>query len=454
MADIMGQRSITYQNDLQHSYMVVKLEQADEVIDYQVRMIQDNPVSQLLPLHKKQMDTDIYLFYDATSKITLNQLLKRVKLSKHEFLSILKSLISALRLGDAYLLQGGGFVLHSDYIYVDPATFELSLTYLPIAVDYDINEALKSWLMDLLIYKVSFETADQGDFVYELLNLLKSGSFSLRQLDKTIGSLALRQKPIPKDAAEVFVQKMTVQETAIATKAKETTKYNKSLVFILLQIFFAAFAILLIRYLYFKSQNPEISNILGIALIVLAVDALCIKKLKLLDKKSMESVAEIKNAAAPKATLRKNNKQKSMEDFKANLIEQAAAKEPKPYINPKDFKTRVILEEDDFTPYLQGLRENNNEWVVIDKPSFMIGRLKSQSDYVSRNNAVGKLHAEIIHKDDAYYIKDLNSRNGTYINGERIVSNVEYAIQNNDRISFANSEYKFLRGQRANKAEE
>lgn len=446
MADLMSQRSITYQNDLQHSYMVVKLEQADEVIDYQVRMMQDNPVSQLLPLHKKQLDMDICLFYDVTSKITLNQLLKRVKLSKHEFLSMLKSLISALRLGDAYLLQGGGFVLHSDYIYVDPATFEFSLTYLPIAVDHDINEVLKSWLMDLLIYKVSFETADQGDFVYELLNQLKSGSFSLNQLDKAIGSLALRQKPISMDAAEVFVQKMPVRNTVIATKAKETSKHNKNMVLILLQVFFAAFAILLIRYLYFKSQNPEISNILGIALIALALDALCIKKLKLLSKNVIEGKSDIKNAAPNKTIIRKNNKQKSIEGFKATIIEQAATKEPKHYINPKDFETKVLLEEADFTPYLQGLGENNNEKIVIDKPSFMIGRLKSQSDYISRNNAVGKLHAEIIHRNDTYYIKDLNSRNGTYINGERIVSNVECTIQNNDRISFANSEYKFLRG--------
>ena len=54
------------------------------------------------------------------------------------------------------------------------------------------------------------------------------------------------------------------------------------------------------------------------------------------------------------------------------------------------------------------------------------------------------MHAEIIFKNGEYYIKDLNSRNGTYINGERINSNIEYKIEDKDKIDFANGKYTFL----------
>jgi len=95
-------------------------------------------------------------------------------------------------------------------------------------------------------------------------------------------------------------------------------------------------------------------------------------------------------------------------------------------------------------PRLQVIKDGGVEEIVINKPSFIIGRLEGQVDYVHSNNAIGKVHAEIITRDGCYYLKDLNSKNGTYINGKRIDSNKEYEIKNNDKITLANSEFIFI----------
>lgn len=95
-------------------------------------------------------------------------------------------------------------------------------------------------------------------------------------------------------------------------------------------------------------------------------------------------------------------------------------------------------------PYLQAKKNGMVEEIVINKASFIIGRLREQVDYVSTNNAVGKVHAEIISRDDGYYIKDLNSRNGTFINDVRIESNKQCQINSNDKITFANSDFIFI----------
>ena len=95
-------------------------------------------------------------------------------------------------------------------------------------------------------------------------------------------------------------------------------------------------------------------------------------------------------------------------------------------------------------PHLQIFVNGSIEDVVINKPSFVIGRLEEQVDYVHSNNAIGKVHAEIITRSGYYYLKDLNSRNGTYLNGKRIESNKEYEIKNNDKITLANSEFVFI----------
>lgn len=94
-------------------------------------------------------------------------------------------------------------------------------------------------------------------------------------------------------------------------------------------------------------------------------------------------------------------------------------------------------------PHLQIFMDSGVDDIAINKPSFIIGRLEEQVDYVHSNNAIGKVHAEIISRDGCFYLKDLNSKNGTYINGKRIDSNKEYELKNNDKLTLANSEFVF-----------
>jgi pSer/pThr/pTyr-binding forkhead associated (FHA) protein len=68
--------------------------------------------------------------------------------------------------------------------------------------------------------------------------------------------------------------------------------------------------------------------------------------------------------------------------------------------------------------------------IEYDKNEIMIGR-NTENDIVIENLAVSKLHAKIVKQDGAYYIEDLNSTNGTYLNKIRIT---KMELKNNDII--------------------
>lgn len=91
-------------------------------------------------------------------------------------------------------------------------------------------------------------------------------------------------------------------------------------------------------------------------------------------------------------------------------------------------------------------RQAGEEDIYINKEDFIIGRLADHVDHVIKNSAVGKLHVQVLFKDGFCYIKDLNSVNGTFINGKRIESNKEYELKDNDRILLANSEFVYIGG--------
>jgi len=106
-------------------------------------------------------------------------------------------------------------------------------------------------------------------------------------------------------------------------------------------------------------------------------------------------------------------------------------------------KTVVLGYSAGDVPYLQS-HSCPTERIRITKESMLLGRLSDSVDYTINNKAVGKIHAEIVKKGDSYYIMDLNSVNGTYVNNERITCSTEIKLKNGDIITLANETYTFV----------
>ena len=94
-------------------------------------------------------------------------------------------------------------------------------------------------------------------------------------------------------------------------------------------------------------------------------------------------------------------------------------------------------------PYL--LRSKTNEKVLMNKPSFIIGKERAYVDYwIGDNPSISRSHAKLICQDGLYYIVDTNSTNHTYVNDEKIPSNQEIPIGWGAIIRLADEEFKFI----------
>jgi pSer/pThr/pTyr-binding forkhead associated (FHA) protein len=123
-------------------------------------------------------------------------------------------------------------------------------------------------------------------------------------------------------------------------------------------------------------------------------------------------------------------------------IQQSAENFQKNYIKKPVSDKTVVLGKNS-TPYLQNLTYPSDK-IVLHKNSILIGRLEDSVDHVIQNNAVGKIHAELVEKDGEYCIIDLNSVNGTYVNGVRVLCNSATVINAGDKITFANESYTYI----------
>ncbi len=93
---------------------------------------------------------------------------------------------------------------------------------------------------------------------------------------------------------------------------------------------------------------------------------------------------------------------------------------------------------------LKSLNEGLYKDIFLDNIPFFIGKLKKNVDYCLEKDVVSRYHAKITKEESQFYIVDLNSTNGTFINGEGIPAYVKQEIQIGDEISFADIKYRFI----------
>ena len=79
----------------------------------------------------------------------------------------------------------------------------------------------------------------------------------------------------------------------------------------------------------------------------------------------------------------------------------------------------------------------------ITKVPFLIGSAKN-CDGVINDETVSRQHAKITKIEDVYFIEDLNSSNGTKVDGGLLSYKTRVSLKKNESVHFANQPYRFL----------
>ena len=80
------------------------------------------------------------------------------------------------------------------------------------------------------------------------------------------------------------------------------------------------------------------------------------------------------------------------------------------------------------------------EYYAIEDEIFL-GR-GNENEIVIKDPYVSKKHLKIVEDEGNYYLEDLNSANGTYVNGDKIIDVVE--LKNGDRIRVGQVEFLYV----------
>lgn len=548
--------SFTYENQGNNTYLVYKIGASDNVDTMSLGMITNNKIDGIVPTLFTQSDTDRFIKYNISAKVSAKEFLSGV-VNKKRLLGVFISVLKAIKSTEEYMIDERSLLIDLEHIYVDVSKCDAMLVCLPLVRQ---NEPVNiPMFFKQIMFSTQFDQNENCDYVAQIINYLNSTPvFSVEAFEKILmdidadnlniaASKAVvgQQKPVqpqsqsqsqpPKPMQPAMNQLKNSQAQTNMQSQRETQSANN--VVQPNQVNFA------VPNMSPQNQNRINNNVqMGTNISGTYVETTSEKQMSMFGllthyskenkqiyerqkaQRKAQKEAEKNGAAMPGQNVKASNAsfaipgqppqqrpqpqtvmpQQPQQQFaqpqrqftqsnqpqsqfaQPQPMPQAQQKpvqqvQPQPVQNQNtntgmtgnpsvppqilenmtkagNFGETTVLgvgsEAGETTvlgasqaqiikPYL--LRIKNNERIELNKPVFRIGKERSYVDYfVSDNTAVSRSHANIINKDNEFYIVDTNSTNHTYVNGSMIQSNVETKIEHGTKIRLANEDFEFF----------
>lgn len=466
------------------SLMVGQKDSPDEFV---MKMLTNNEIQGLLPLSIIRKDLDIELRYNITSLIPLSQMMQE-PLSKSKVLNILRSIVSAAVQVEEYMLDVTGLVMNEEKIYVNIATGEAKLMYLPVAHSYTCDVVA---FVKRLITCLQFDQNEDSSYILRFMNAFNSRSIAtVAELSDFILSMEKKSernssyvekaaKPVVKEirqnapmrqAPAVQQQTLMPKQTSApvmapsvpeippmpsAPRQSDVEKGSK-------------------LSLFGKSkdkkqdkpknklfggkseQGPNIPPVPGKAMgfAIPGMNDLSGLPLSPQEELTAQGIAMPSVPARSLTPASEPVKAKPVTPAPDFIKAQSAGNVANLdygntiMINQNNSVMTVMLDEnglDSNEPVRASItRVANNQKMYMDKEVLKIGKESDYVDfYIGNNPTISRAHADIIRKDGKYYIRDNNSKNHTYVNGEMIPPSQLIPIGNHTKIMLSNEELIF-----------
>lgn len=89
-------------------------------------------------------------------------------------------------------------------------------------------------------------------------------------------------------------------------------------------------------------------------------------------------------------------------------------------------------------------RKRTGETITINADQFVIGRERKSTNYcISDNSSVSRTHARLSVRGGVTYLTDMNTANGTFVNGVKVMPRQEIALKSGDKITLADEDLEY-----------
>ena len=422
--------------------------------DFREKMLIHNHIEGMLGLKIYNINNEKTYEYDTSGLGTLETLCEHQQISKDKVKEIFKGIFEAIIDGKKFLLEEKGFILSPEFIFLDAAN-RPSIAYCP-GYGKKISEQIGN-LAEYLMNRIDYHDKDAVLITYTIYMKSREDGFSVedvrKYLDEAQGdekSVFEETEPIeyrdrdeelieitgslPKENEFIFHEKLlgstifdsegcNVSDQGNKRKKEKSLKIENGKTILVLGIASIIVTGLLMAASY-KSGLIKKADGRVDAVKLLAIVVICIGGAVYLGKKLLKT--------------KDNNNQSLKEDVpeqKTELLyaDKSGDEEATELLFDRSgtiHKEHYVLISDSFPE------------IELDHFPFFIGKDEEHMDFCLKASGVSRYHARFEKKGFEIEVYDLNSTNGTFLNGMRIEPDKPLKISEGDRLEIGICSYR------------
>lgn len=410
---------VSYRRRFQQSYMIMEGGRGPEE-PYELTMVAYNRIPGLLGMETEVSDGQVRFWYDITGKQNLADYLGRREADGQLLTLLFQGLDTVCRQLQEYMLDESQLILDPEYLYLDLTGKTVGIAYLP-GYHKDIRDSFQE-LMELLLRRLEHSDKQGAAMAYEMyqLSLQREVSFSdmIRQAARQeMGEGTCEEGEDSQDGRWKERQRLQKGDPEAGRERAETAqKYSEGAVGNAGENFVK------------KSEKSR-------------------KQFRpVMVHSPAPGREEVGHFAKIKAYLEgKGLKSDRKEAWKSSWKD---AEEELPYVTAEEeavtYPTEVLCGGGGSQGILKYQGSGAQQDIAIEKDSFILGKEAGEVDGCITGKSVSRIHARISREDGSYYLEDMNSTNGTYLNGEQLEYRQKEKLTARDRVMFGMEEFIFM----------
>ena len=401
---------ISFKKDLSKSYMVVENVRAFSEQDFMVKMLFRNSIPQLLSAESETLNGRINMLYDISSKQALFKLFETGKMTFAQVRNLIFSLRFLLRTLEEYLLDENNIILKKECIFTDPEGENYEFCYYPY---YNGNLALElKELFSVLFSLIDYEDEKVVRLVQEVHKETQRDNFTIDTLlsayeNVSENGLCVVEKPDPDGNCRPLLP-----EPKDPFPSGEAESYEDDATFLERAKF------------YLKGKNP--------------LDVLeDINRGGILEKiRQCGRAPEVEKALEPSSL--PLPVKPAFEYIMLHEEQDGELAEESRYHSSSSYLQRENSVSEQ--RWLEGRKSQRGIEYAIDHFPLTIGKAEG-SDVRITAAKVSQLHARLHEEKGQLFLEDLNSENGTYLNGTPLCAYQKRPVKEGDILRFAREEF-------------
>ena len=440
----------------------------DYYLSVEYEVLKRNSLRMLVPVQLREKDGEKSLLFDITGRRSLKMQEKNEPLSQDKCKRILQSISDLIQEIDDYMLNLNYVELSPEYIY-ESADGTMQWIYSPKTYRENLQARIETFFEWMLI-QINYEDDKAVRYIYKVYNKVRKLGFSKELLENYLCTEEKEEEYIKRNSYEEFFRKDLAEErvkepereyfkeadkTAIQKINAKKPSHQKFIYISLLSILgIASIAAIVFESICIVSGITKgfteillrycIGGILFIAAFVLAI-LKCFRELRRIRKAPETCLADYnkKNRENDNAEQYNRRGNKAM-----SVVKTEAEWNTETDWNTEGEGTTILsLEKESFYPMLRDMETGIVS--IIKSCPFYIGSAEGVNQLKISDKTVGREHAVILEAfyengGEGYILRDLDSTNGTWIDGRKIKKGSQERLQEGATVRFAQKEYRFL----------